>query len=61
MEPRWRQAFLGETFLWAFAVAVAIFAVTLSQKVAFRLIDFVLLFYVVKVFVFRRRAQQASH
>ncbi|HVB38918.1 MAG TPA: methyltransferase [Vicinamibacterales bacterium] len=55
MPPRWGQAFLGEAFLWAFAVAVAIFAVTLSEQIAFRLIDLVLLLYVVRFFVFRRR------
>ncbi|MDE3154531.1 MAG: isoprenylcysteine carboxylmethyltransferase family protein [Acidobacteriota bacterium] len=53
--PRWGQAFLGEAFLWAFAAAVIIFAVTLSEQVALRLIDVVLLLYVVRFFVFRRR------
>ena len=55
MHPRWKEAFLGEAFMWAFAAALATFAVTLSQQVAFRLIYLVLLLYVVRVFVLRRR------
>jgi hypothetical protein len=31
--PRWRQAVMGETFMWLFAVALACFAATLSQRV----------------------------
>ena len=31
--PRWGQAVIGETFMWLFAVAVACFAATLSQRV----------------------------
>jgi protein-S-isoprenylcysteine O-methyltransferase Ste14 len=32
-KPRWGQAFLGETFMWLFAVTVLAFAVTLSPPV----------------------------
>lgn len=31
--PRWGQAVTGETFMWFFAVALACFAATLSQRV----------------------------
>lgn len=55
MKPKWGQAFLGESFLWGIAVAVAVFAVTLKQRVAFGIMDFAVLGYVVYVFVFRRR------
>jgi protein-S-isoprenylcysteine O-methyltransferase Ste14 len=60
MPPRWAQAFLGESFLWMMAVAVAIFAVTLSQKVAFDIIYVVLIAYVLRIFIFRRRRKQAG-
>ena len=32
LAPRWRQAAIGETFMWLFAVALACFAATLSQR-----------------------------
>jgi len=60
MPARWGQALLGEAFVWVFAVAEVIFAVTLRQKVAFRMIGFVLLGYVVIVFGFRRRRGRAG-
>ena len=31
--PRWRQAVFGEIFMWLFAVALACFAATLSQRI----------------------------
>ncbi|HXJ93652.1 MAG TPA: isoprenylcysteine carboxylmethyltransferase family protein [Terriglobia bacterium] len=32
LAPRWGQAFVGETFMWFFALAAVCFAVTLSQR-----------------------------
>jgi protein-S-isoprenylcysteine O-methyltransferase Ste14 len=32
LAPRWGQAFLGETFMWFFSLALVIFAATLNQK-----------------------------
>jgi protein-S-isoprenylcysteine O-methyltransferase Ste14 len=32
LAPRWGQAFAGETFMWFFSVALAIFAATLNQR-----------------------------
>lgn len=32
LAPRWGQALIGETFMWFFAVALACFAATLSQR-----------------------------
>lgn len=33
IRPHWKQAFLGELFMWGFFAAVAAFAVTLNSKV----------------------------
>jgi protein-S-isoprenylcysteine O-methyltransferase Ste14 len=33
LPPRWRQAVIGETLIWFFAVAVAFLAVTLNERV----------------------------
>lgn len=61
MKPRWRQAFLGEAFIWIMALAVALFAVTLNQRITFGIIFAVLAIYAIYVFGFRqrRRAQPA--
>jgi protein-S-isoprenylcysteine O-methyltransferase Ste14 len=63
MEPRWKQAFAGESFLWAFAVAMVAFAVTLEQRVAFDIMGVALLGYAIYVFGLRRRrrAQTVPH
>jgi protein-S-isoprenylcysteine O-methyltransferase Ste14 len=55
MKPRWKQAFAGEFFLWAAAVAMVIFAVTLNQRITYSIIGVALLAYAVYVFGFRRR------
>jgi len=34
-EPRWGQAFLGELFLWLFAVSITVFAITLRATVLY--------------------------
>lgn len=60
MKPRWVQAFVGEAFLWCFAVATVLFAVTLNQKITWYIIDGVLVAYVVVVFGFRRRKRRAE-
>jgi protein-S-isoprenylcysteine O-methyltransferase Ste14 len=33
LKPHWKQAFLGELFMWGFFAAIAAFAVTLNAKV----------------------------
>ena len=55
MEPRWLQAFAGESFLWACVAAIAVLAVTLDEAVAFAIIGVAMLFYAVYVFGYRRR------
>ena len=43
--PRWRQAWLAESFIWAFALALLCFALTLNTKVLFAIIVGSLLIY----------------
>ncbi|MFZ0412787.1 MAG: isoprenylcysteine carboxylmethyltransferase family protein [Candidatus Acidiferrales bacterium] len=50
-EPRWRQAFLGEMFMWGFFLAVAAFAVTLNTKVTWTIVALALLVYIVRSYV----------
>ncbi|MGA9593275.1 MAG: hypothetical protein WBS18_09270, partial [Candidatus Acidiferrales bacterium] len=50
-EPRWRQAFLGEIFMWGFFLAVAAFAVTLNTKVTWTIVALALLVYIVRSYV----------
>lgn len=61
MKPRWKQAFAGESFMWVFAVAIAAFAVTFDQRIAFGIIGIVLFGYAAYVFGLhrRKRAQNA--
>ena len=33
LAPRWRQAVIGEAFMWLFAAAIAFLAITLNQRV----------------------------
>jgi len=41
-KARWGQAWLGETFMWLFTVAVAAFAATLNERVFYALIGLAL-------------------
>jgi protein-S-isoprenylcysteine O-methyltransferase Ste14 len=54
IEPQWKQAFLGESFMWAFALGTALYAATLSPKVFYGMIYVVLLGYAIYVFGLRR-------
>ena len=55
MKPRWKQAFAGESFVWAFAMAMAVFAATLNQQLTYKIMGAALLAYAVYVFGLRRR------
>jgi protein-S-isoprenylcysteine O-methyltransferase Ste14 len=57
--PRWKQAFLGESFMWVFAAAVAAYAATLNQFFFYGIIDVVLVGYVIFVFGYRRRQRRS--
>jgi protein-S-isoprenylcysteine O-methyltransferase Ste14 len=61
MKPRWKQAFQGESLIWALAVVVAFFAVTLQQHAAYEGIGVALTVYAIVVFGLRRwRHKQAA-
>ena len=57
MEPRWAQAFAGESFLWACVAAVAVLAATLDQAATFAIIGVAMLIYAVYVFGYRRKGR----
>jgi protein-S-isoprenylcysteine O-methyltransferase Ste14 len=55
MKPRWKQAFAGESFIWAFAMAMAVFAATFNQRLTYQIMGAALLAYAIYVFGLRRR------
>jgi protein-S-isoprenylcysteine O-methyltransferase Ste14 len=55
MKPRWKQAFAGESFVWMFAMAMAVFAATLNQQLTYKIMGAALLAYAIYVFGLRRR------
>lgn len=59
--PRWKQAFLGESLIWALGVAEVLLAATLKQQVAYNGIGAALAVYAIVVFGLRRwRPKQAA-
>ncbi|MFZ3217651.1 MAG: methyltransferase [Candidatus Acidiferrales bacterium] len=60
LQPQWKQAFLGELFMWGFFVAVMVFALTLNRNALWIIITIALLLYIVRsyVLVARRRFKQ---
>ncbi|HTR77160.1 MAG TPA: isoprenylcysteine carboxylmethyltransferase family protein [Gemmatimonadaceae bacterium] len=55
LAPQWRQAFLGELFMWGFALGIVAFAVTLKIAAAWGLIGLAFLSYVVRGYAMRAR------
>ena len=56
LEPKWRQAFLGELFMWGFFVAISWFAVTLKIAGTWWIIGVTLAIWVAySFFVYSRR------
>jgi hypothetical protein len=62
VDPRWTQAFLGEIFMWGFFLAMAVFAVTLDSKMAWKIIGAAVTLYVVRSYTlyFRRGKDGAA-
>jgi len=60
MQPRWKQALAGESFVWAFGVAMAVFAATLNQQFTYKIMGAALLAYAIYVFGLRRRRRAAT-
>jgi protein-S-isoprenylcysteine O-methyltransferase Ste14 len=53
--PQWRQAFLGEMFMWGFFIAMLVFAITINQKAFFLIVGLALLLYIVRGYALAAR------
>ena len=58
--PQWGQAFVGESFMWAFAVVTLLFAVTLWSRRTWELTGIILLGYFVGQMLLRRKKNLAK-
>ena len=58
-KPRWGQAFLGEAFMWGFALAVAAFAATLKLLVSAIIFGVAMVAFVQQQYVHNRRRRTA--
>jgi protein-S-isoprenylcysteine O-methyltransferase Ste14 len=59
-EPEWAQAFRGEMFMWGFALAIALFAVTLSWVVLWSVMTVAFVIFWAAQFVYNRRKKPRS-
>ncbi|MGB0034730.1 MAG: isoprenylcysteine carboxylmethyltransferase family protein [Candidatus Acidiferrales bacterium] len=60
LDPRWRQAFLGEIFVWGFFVALAAFAITLKIVLTWVIMALALLLYIVRSYILYGRNKRAA-
>jgi protein-S-isoprenylcysteine O-methyltransferase Ste14 len=62
LQPKWRQAFLGELFMWGFFVAMLVFAVTLNQRAFWTITALALLVYIARSYLvsWRRKSAQTE-
>ncbi len=51
IQPHWKQAFLGELFMWGFFLAVSVFAITQKAKLLIGIILVSLLPYIIRSYV----------
>jgi protein-S-isoprenylcysteine O-methyltransferase Ste14 len=59
-KPQWVQAFRGEMFMWGFAVAIALFAVTLKWVVLWSVMGVAFVSFWALQFVYSRRKKQTA-
>ncbi len=59
-KPKWGQAFLGETFMWAFTLAIAGYAITLNNTVLFSLIGVAILALIEQQIAHNRRKKRSE-
>jgi protein-S-isoprenylcysteine O-methyltransferase Ste14 len=59
-KPQWAQAFRGEMFMWGFAVAIALFAVTLDWKVLWSVLTLAFVSFLAAQFAHNRRKKQTA-
>jgi protein-S-isoprenylcysteine O-methyltransferase Ste14 len=55
LKPHWKQAFVGELYMWGFFVAVAAFAVTLKPKVLWITMAMSMLTYIASSYIISAR------
>jgi len=60
LKPQWKQAFVGELFMWGFFAAVAAFAVTLKPKVLWITMAFSLISYIASSYIISARKKSDS-
>jgi protein-S-isoprenylcysteine O-methyltransferase Ste14 len=62
LKPHWKQAFLGELFMWGFFAAVAAFAVTLKPKVLWITMAVSIILYIASSYVisWRKKSETPS-
>ncbi|MGC2805615.1 MAG: hypothetical protein WA211_05735, partial [Candidatus Acidiferrales bacterium] len=60
LRPQWRQAFLGEIFVWGFFAAMLVFAITINQKAFFLIVGLALLLYIVRGYALAARKKREA-
>jgi protein-S-isoprenylcysteine O-methyltransferase Ste14 len=61
LRPQWRQAFLGEMFVWGFFAAMLVFAITINQKAFFLIVGVALLLYIVRGYAMAARKKRETN
>ena len=59
-KPQWAQAFRGEMFMWGFAAAITLFAVTLNYVVLWSVLTAAFVIFWAAQFVYGRRKKQTA-
>ena len=58
--PQWPQAILGETFMWTFAAAAVVFAITMKLKYWYIVMGASMPLYAISVLVLRRKSSEGE-
>ncbi len=61
LRAQWRQAFLGEMFVWGFFAAMLVFAITINQKAFFLIVAVALLLYIVRGYAMAARKKREAN
>lgn len=61
LQPKWRQAFSGELFMWGFFAAMLVFAITIDQKAFFLIVGVALLLYIVRGYAMAARKKREAN
>jgi protein-S-isoprenylcysteine O-methyltransferase Ste14 len=60
LKPHWKQAFVGELYMWGFFVAITAFAITLKSKVLWIIIAASMLLYIASSYLIAARKKSDS-